>query len=166
MATTSPTTAISAGVKTPGSGAYSDPAQVGAMIQKMYPQYANFDATTLGQRWIDVHTPQATAGDTTGATDVLQAPTGTTPLTSTDPNQNTPDLSGLGQFASPVKQQPAAKPQTPIKINLPAATVGMGQTMPAPQNNTPWLGSQIADWFSNKFAAPKLNIKSSSDLGL
>lgn len=103
---TSPTaasTAVAAGVKTPGKGAYSDPMQVGAMIQKMYPQYANFDAATLGQRWIDVHTPAAPAagsGDLGGA--VLQAP-GTTPMTSTNPNA--PDLSGLNQFASPVQPQ-------------------------------------------------------------
>lgn len=101
---TSPTaasTAVAAGVKTPGQGAYSDPTQVGAMIQKMYPQYANFDAATLGQRWIDVHTPapSTASGSSDLGSAVLQAP-GTTPMTSTNPN--VPDLS---QFASQVKPQ-------------------------------------------------------------
>lgn len=110
--TATPATAVAAGVKTPGSGAYADPMQVGTMIQKMYPQYANMDTATLGQRWIDVHTPQAsTTGG--GNTDVLQAP-GTTPMTSTNPNQNMPDLSGLSQFASPVQQQQNTGQQAPL----------------------------------------------------
>lgn len=108
MATKSPTSASTiqaAGVKTPASGAYSDPAQVGAMIQKMYPgYYDNFDPSVIGQRWIDMHTATAGTGTGSGTDTGLSGPTGTTPLTSTDPNQNTqntPDLSGLSQFQSP-----------------------------------------------------------------
>lgn len=131
------------------SGSYSDPAQVGAMIQQMYPSYANFDATTLGQRWIDLHTPKAVGGG--AGTDMLQAP-GSAALTSTDPNQNAPDLSGLSKFASPVKppapqviisglagnnpygqgltpmtnpvQQPQSKPQAPYLSKFDISKVG------------------------------------------
>lgn len=128
-------TIVGAGVKTPGSGVYSDPAQVGAMIQKMYPgYYDSFDPSVIGQRWIDVHTPTA-GGSGTGATDVLQGPTGTTPLTSTDPNQNMPDLSGLSQFASPIQQPKPQQPQTPLLgggiANSGSATLAAPK--PAPQ---------------------------------
>lgn len=155
MATTA-STAQAAGVKTPGKGAYSDPVSVGAMIQKMYPQYANFDAVTLGQRWIDVHTPQAAAG--TG-TDVLSGPVGTTPTTTTDPNA--PDLSGLSKFQTLI-QQP--KPQPSVKI---PQAVGMNQLTQGNQlaqptnNNGAWVGSDIA----NMFKAPNLQAKSSDKLG-
>lgn len=84
------------------SGAYNDPAAMGAMIQKMYPQYASFDAATLGQRWISLHTPAAAKGTGTGAaTDTLQAPTNITQT----PNQKAPDLSGLGKYATPIQPQ-------------------------------------------------------------
>lgn len=136
------------------TGAYNDPAQVGGMIQKMYPQYANFDAATLGQRWISLHTPQAAAGS--GTSDLTLSPGAS--VTSTDPNA--PDLSGLAKFATPIKQQP----QVNVKI---APTVGMSQLTQGnqlaqqPQNNTPWIGSQI----SNMFEVPQLNAQPVNKLG-
>lgn len=102
------------------SGAYADPAQMGAMIQKMYPQYANFDPVTLGQRWIDLHTPKAS---TAGSGDMtLQGPTGTTLPTSTDPNA--PDLSGLGRFAQPIKPQAPQAPRVTITGNTGGLALG------------------------------------------
>lgn len=156
-------TAAAAGVKTPGSGAFSDPAQVGAMIQKMYSgYYDNVDPTILGQRWIDVHTPAAGSGTGASTGTGLQGPTGTTPLTTTDPNS--PDLSGLAQFQSPIKPQPKPVAQKPVVIPQAAGVnqqlTGGNQLTQQPQNNTPWLGSQIVSGIQNFFKAPNLNIQS------
>lgn len=125
--TTSPTAAsspVSAGVKTPGRGVFSNPTQVGAMIQSMYPQYRNMDATTLGQRWIDVHTPTSGGGTGGGTTDILSGPVGTTQLTNTNPNS--PDLSGLGQFATPIQPKTPAKSTTPLNITSGLQALGNG----------------------------------------
>lgn len=141
------------------SGAYSDPAQVGSMIQSMYPQYKSMDAVTLGQRWIDLHTPHPAAGAAGSGTDMLSGPIGTTPMTSTDPNS--PDLSGLAQFASPIKPAVKPKPQLAVKI---APTAGMSQMTQGnqltgqPQQNSPWIGQQIVSGIQNMFKAPQLNI--------
>jgi len=122
---TSASTAQAAGVKTPVSGAYSDPAQVGAMIKQMYPQYANFDPVTIGQRWIDMHAATAGGAGSGAGTDVLSGPTGTTATTSTDVSQQAPDLSGLAQFASPV---PQSKPQ-PAPVSLSAGLNALNNNM-------------------------------------
>ncbi len=126
---------------TPGQGAYSDPATV---------------AATLGQRWIDVHTPAPSTAATSGAGGLtLQGPTGTTPMTNTNPNA--PDLSGLGQFVSPVKSQPKQPPAPKVSI---APAAGMSQLTQGNQlaqqsnNGGSWIGSDIA----NMFKAPNLNI--------
>lgn len=168
-----PATAQAAGVKTPGAGAFSDAAQVGAMIQSMYPQYRSMDATVLGQRWIDVHTPQATGGGggsvgtagTTATSDTLLPPTASggdtlsTNTLGTNTQFNTPDLSGLSKFATPVK----SSKQVNVKISQP---VGMNQLTQGnqlasqPQTNSPWLGSQIWNGLTSFFKAPNLQATS------
>lgn len=162
---TSTATAVAAGVRTPGTGVFSDPAQVGAMIQSMYPQYRNMDATTLGQRWIAVHTPAPASGGgvgTGGATDLLQAPNGG--MDTMQPgdqkvlSSSAPDLSGLAKFAKPVQAKP--QPQANVPLNVPNLGQGIngnalgmssnGNPNPSTNsNNTPWLGSQIATAWNN-----------------
>lgn len=151
-----------AAARTAATGAYSDPATVGAMIQKMYPQYATFDPATLGQRWIAVHAPAPATGAMGIGETGLQPPTGTTPLTTTNPTANTPDLSGLSKFATPF-QQP--KPVMGPKVNLSHVAAQGNQLTQQPQSNSPWLGSQIVSGIANMFKAPKLQAEPLSNLG-
>ena len=120
------------------SGIFADPAQVGAMIQKTYPVYASMDPTVLGQRWIALHTPKPSTALGVG-----------TPLSYFNSDETkTPDLSGLSKFATPVKPKQQSKPNI---LNSPSPAgqsplLGQGNQLAAqqPQQNTPWLGSQIA----------------------
>ena len=153
MATsTLPSTKAAAGVRTPASGSFSNPTTVGDMIKKMYPGYYDqMDSTLIGQRWIDIHTPQAGTGTGSGGTtDVLSGPTGSTDLSGSmssgggtgtsliNPNQ-TPDLN---QFASPTPPPVKYTPQAPMFRNSSSASL----TSQQPKSNPFAAPSFLSSW--------------------
>jgi len=127
-----------------------DPSALGGINPFLANQY---NAALANQMAVQAANKKNAAASTTGDM-TLQGPT--------DPNATTPGAPQLGngndvlnKTMKPGKTQ--TKPQ--VSVSIPQAA-GMSQLNQGnqlaqqPQNNTPWLGSQIADMFK----APQLNV--------
>lgn len=129
-----------------------DPMQLGSISPFLANQY--FAYQTM-QKALD----KSSAAASTGSSDILQGPADNSMTMGSSGNPTTGP--NPASFASPIKPKPK---QAPVKIT-PAAGVNQqinqgNQLAQQPQNNTPWLGSQIVNGISNFFKAPQLNTTS------
>lgn len=81
-----------------------DPAMLGSYSPILANQYFSY---MTAQKSLD----KASGGSSVTGDLTLQAPTNTADTNTASTNQNTPDLSGLAQFAKPVKAPTPAAPQ-------------------------------------------------------